>query len=59
MVKTLLPDKVPAPDGFTGQFFTTCWGIIKDDFMRAIEIFSSVDTRGFGTINKALVSLLP
>lgn len=58
-IKSMPLDKAPGPDGFTGRFFAACWGVIKEDFMRALECFYSGDMRGLPTINKAIVSLLP
>lgn len=52
-------DKAPGPDGFTGRFFATCWEVIKDDLMRALDCFYRGDMRGLPAINKAIVSLLP
>jgi hypothetical protein len=52
-------DKAPGPDGFTGRFYATCWHIIKEDFMRALDQFYAGDMRGMAAINKALVTLLP
>ena len=52
-------DKAPGPDGFTGRFYTVCWSIIKDDFMKAMECFYKGDMRGLAAINKALVFLFP
>lgn len=35
-------DKAPGPDGFTSRFFKSAWGVIEDDFCKAIkEFFSS------------------
>lgn len=59
VVKAMPQDKAAGPDGFTGRFFTTCWHIIKDDFLRALEAFYRGDMRGLPAIDKAIVSLLP
>lgn len=32
-IKSMPLDKAPGPNGFTGRFYTTCWQIIKHDFM--------------------------
>ena len=36
-INSMPTDKGPGPDGFTGAFFKTCWDIIKDDVMAAIN----------------------
>ncbi|XP_073363036.1 uncharacterized protein [Aegilops tauschii subsp. strangulata] len=59
VVKAMQLDKAPGPDGFTGRFYATCWHIIKDDFMHALDMFHRTDMRGLGAINKAIVTLLP
>lgn len=35
----LHPKKAPGPDGYMGHFCTTCWDLIKSDFMAAIMHF--------------------
>jgi hypothetical protein len=32
IVKGLLADKAPSPDGFNGMFIKKCWHIIKHSF---------------------------
>lgn len=59
VLKSMPPDKVSGPDGFTGHFFVVCWAIIKDDFLRALDHFHKEGMRGLATISKALVTLLP
>lgn len=59
IIKAMPLDKAPGPDRFTGRFFYICWAIIKEDFMRAMEYFHRGDMRGLGSVNKALISLLP
>jgi hypothetical protein len=36
-VAGLPSDKAPGPDGFTGRFYKTCWNIIKDDLLAALN----------------------
>ena len=35
-IRSLPADRAPGPDGYTGQFYKTCWPIIKTDFTAAI-----------------------
>ena len=58
-VKSMPLDKAPGPDGFTGRFYASCWGIIKEDIMCAFHTFYLGDMRGLQVINKSLISLLP
>ena len=44
VVKGMPLDKAPGPDGFTGRFYASGWHIIRDDIMRAMEHFFSVET---------------
>jgi hypothetical protein len=32
-------EKAPGPDGFIELFFSSCWDIIKDDLIRAVNQF--------------------
>jgi hypothetical protein len=41
-------DKAPRPDGFTGNFYASCWSIIKEDVMEAFR------TRGQSGIDHSL-----
>nr|BDI54638.1 retrotransposon protein, putative, unclassified [Triticum aestivum] len=59
VIKAMLMDKAPGPDGFTGRFYATCWDIIKVEFMRAMDCMHREDMRGMVAINRSLVSLLP
>ncbi|KAM0866543.1 hypothetical protein ACQ4PT_042573 [Festuca glaucescens] len=52
-------DKASGPDGFTGRFYTSCWGIIKPDVMDAFQTLWQGDCRGMHVANQALISLLP
>ncbi|XP_057779785.1 uncharacterized protein LOC130998359 [Salvia miltiorrhiza] len=35
-------NSAPGPDGFSGHFFHTCWDIIKDDIVGAVQAFSGI-----------------
>jgi hypothetical protein len=53
------PDKAPGPDGFTGDFFKACWGIIKEDVMAALHILFTLNSQGLEMFNSANIVLLP
>jgi hypothetical protein len=58
-IKGMPLDKCPGPDGFSARFFMVCWDIIKVDVMVAFSSLSHLDSRGFGVVNSALITLLP
>lgn len=35
----LPPDKAPGPDGYTGEFFRHCWGIVGNEVVVAVMSF--------------------
>jgi hypothetical protein len=58
-IKGMPLDKCPGPDGFSARFFVVCWDIIKVDVMAVFNSLSRLDSRGFGAVNSALITLLP
>jgi hypothetical protein len=58
-IRQMPSDKAPGPDGFTGAFFKKCWGIIKDDLMRAINHFNTLHMAHLQWVNSANIVLLP
>jgi hypothetical protein len=58
-IKEMPLDKCPGPDGFPARFFVVCWDIVRLDGMAAFNSLSPLDSRGFGTVNNALITLLP
>lgn len=54
-----LAEKAPGPDGFTCQFFRSCWHIIKDEIMAVFQKFYHMAGENFSDINTALIALLP
>jgi hypothetical protein len=57
-VKELPSDRAPGPDGFSGIFYKTAWGIIKQDIVNAFNALWSLDARSFHHLNDALMILL-
>jgi hypothetical protein len=58
-IKGMPLEKCPGPDGFSARFFVVCWDIIKVDVMAAFNSLSRLDSRGFGAVNSALITLNP
>lgn len=58
VVMSLLNDKAPGPDGYTGLFYKLAWDIIKGDIMNAVNAFWTWDGRSFAHLNGALMILL-
>jgi hypothetical protein len=52
-------EKAPRLDGFIGQFFATCWEIIKEDILRAVQQFYMMNQQGLQLLNQANVVLIP
>ncbi|KAM0878677.1 hypothetical protein ACQ4PT_034721 [Festuca glaucescens] len=59
VVQDLPPDRAPGPDGFIGMFYQKAWGIIRGDVMAAILKLAVGDGRGFGRLNRSLVTSIP
>ena len=58
-IQSLPADRAPGPDGFTGQFYKTCWPIIKTDFITAIVFLQQGDARKLELLNSAYLTLIP
>jgi len=58
VIKNLPNSHAPGPDGFNGLFIKKCWNIVKDDFTRLFQDFSSqnIDLR---SINSSIIALIP
>jgi hypothetical protein len=52
-------EKAPRPDGFIGLFFSECWGIIKEDILKALQQVYHQNQQGLHFLNQALVVLIP
>lgn len=51
--------KALEPDGFTTEFFKSCWEIIKDDVMSIINLFSDLQVAHFQWLNSTNIVLPP
>jgi hypothetical protein len=51
--------KPPRPYGFIGLFFSSCWNIIKQDLLEAVEYFFSINQQGLHFLNQAYIVLIP
>jgi hypothetical protein len=58
IVKAILNEKSPGPDGFIGLFFKECWEIIKVEILAAVDQFFNLNQQGLQFLNQALVVLL-
>jgi hypothetical protein len=52
-------EKAPGPDGFSLLFYQKCWSCIKKEVVEAFNSLFSLRERGFGSLNQALVVLIP
>ena len=59
VIRELPPDRAPGPDGFTSAFYHKAWHIIKRDMMAAILKLYVGDGRGFGKLNRDLITRIP
>jgi mannosylglycoprotein endo-beta-mannosidase len=58
-IKAMPGNKSPGPDGFSWEFYRSCWTTIKGDVTDAISwVFLGRD-QAFGRLNTAYVTLLP
>jgi hypothetical protein len=58
-IKGMPLDKCPGPDGSSARVFVVCWDIIKVDVMAMFNSLSRLDSRGFGAVNRVLITLIP
>ncbi|KAJ9564765.1 hypothetical protein OSB04_000731 [Centaurea solstitialis] len=57
-IKDCGSNKSPGPDGFTMGFVKKFWGILKEDFMKAIRWFWESESLGPGC-NSSFITLIP
>jgi hypothetical protein len=59
MIQSMPKEKAPGPNEFIGVLFRSCWHIIKQDLMRAINQFYGLNQQGLQILNQVLVILIP
>jgi mannosylglycoprotein endo-beta-mannosidase len=52
-------NRAPGPDGFSWDFYQSCWSIIKYDVFAALQAVFVGRGQHFGEVNGALITLLP
>jgi hypothetical protein len=52
-------EKALGLDGFIALFFVLCWDIIKEDIMRAVKHFFSMNHQDLHLLNQAFTMLIP
>jgi hypothetical protein len=57
VVKVMVGDKAPGPDGFSMVFFQACWDVLRVDIMK---VFSDFHARGKfeKSLNASFISLI-
>uniref|UniRef100_A0ACD5W0M6 Uncharacterized protein n=1 Tax=Avena sativa TaxID=4498 RepID=A0ACD5W0M6_AVESA len=58
-VKRMPMHKAPGPDGFTTKFLRAYWGCIKSNVFDVFQELYELRGRGFGRLNRALLTLIP
>ncbi|KAL6144809.1 hypothetical protein ACLB2K_055499 [Fragaria x ananassa] len=52
------PDSTPGPDGFNGHFFVSCWDIVGQDVVSAVQYFFRTGKLP-SSFNSSLIILIP
>jgi mannosylglycoprotein endo-beta-mannosidase len=58
-IRGMPANKSPGPNGFSWDFYQTCWSIVKDDVRAALQSIFLGKGQNFGRLNGALLTLLP
>jgi hypothetical protein len=58
-IKEMPSEKAPGPNGFIGAFYKRAWPTIKREIMAAVLKLYVGNGKGFGRLNKALITLIP
>ena len=58
VVKSMVGDKAPGPDGFSMAFFQACWEVLRVDIMK---VFNEFHARGKFelSLNTLFITLIP
>jgi hypothetical protein len=57
-IKQMPSNKAPGPDGFTGNFYKSCWTVIKGDIMSTMSAVWSRKFLNFQQLNSAYITLI-
>lgn len=58
-IDELPTEKAPGSDGFTGIFYKSCWDIIKQDLLAALQCFYNLRAGPLEKLNGANIVLIP
>jgi hypothetical protein len=58
VIKVLLPDKPPGPNGFTARLLQSTWDLIMPDVMATLDAFWCLDMWDLHCVSDALIVLL-
>lgn len=59
VIKEMPSNHAPGPDGFMINFYHKTWSLIKHDVTTTLLKFYVGDGRGFSSLNKGLITLIP
>jgi len=59
VVNDIAAEKAPGPDGYIGILFKSCWHLIKDDILAAVNYFYQQHDQHLKQLNNAHIILIP